>query len=93
MLHADADKPQVAKDLAAPGAANSLFPKPPILDDSRGPEDPVELAETEAASGAVRLAAHEGPEQEVALAGFCPVSFVKRGGLLIQADPRLAFVQ
>lgn len=83
----------MAQEVRAPGAANSLFPKPAIVDDSWGPQDPIELTEAEAASGAVRLAAQDAAEQGLALGGFCPVTFVKRGGLLVLADPQLGFVQ
>lgn len=92
-LLADADKPQLAKELAAPGASNSLFPKAPLIDDSKGPQDPIELAEAEQVSGAVRFTAQSAAEHDVALGGFCPVSFVKRGGLLLRADPQLGFIQ
>lgn len=93
MLHADVDKPHLGRELAAAGAANSLFPKPPLLDDSKGPQDPIDLAEAEQASGAVRLDAQDVAEQDVALGGFCPVSFVMRGGLLMKADPQLGYIQ
>ena len=92
-LLADSDKPQLAKELAAPGAANSLFPKAPLIDDSKGPQDPIELAEVEQVSGAVRVNAQSVAEHDVALGGFCPVSFVKRDGLLVRADPQLGFIQ
>ena len=93
---ADADMPQLAKELAAPGAANSIMPLAPIIDDSKGPEDPIDLAAAEAASGAVRIAASDAPESAVShlsLAGFCPVSFVKRSGLLMKVDPTVGFVR
>lgn len=93
---ADADTPQLAKELAAPGASNSIMPLAPILDDSNGPQDPVDMAAAEATSGAVRIAAADAPDSAVShfsLAGFCPVSFVKRSGLLMKADTSLGFVR
>ena len=93
---ADADMPQLAKELAAPGASNSIMPLAPIIDDSKGPQDPIDLAAAEAASGAVRIAAADAPDSAVShlsLAGFCPVSFVKRAGLLIKVDASLGFVR
>ena len=93
---ADADMPQLAKELAAPGASNSIMPLAPIIDDSKGPQDPVDLAAAEAASGAVRIAAADAPDAAVShlsLAGFCPVSFVKRSGLLMKVDAGLGFVR
>lgn len=93
---ADADRPQLAKELAAPGASNSIMPLVPIIDDSKGPQDPIDLAAAEAASGAVRIAAADAPDSAVShlnLAGFCPVSFVKRSGLLMKVDASLGFVR
>ena len=92
----DADMPHLAKQLAAPGAANSIMPLAPIVDDSKGPQDPIDLAAAEAASGAVRIAAADAPESAVShlsLAGFCPVSFVKRAGLLMKVDAALGCVR
>lgn len=93
---ADADTPQLAQELAAPGAASSIMPLAPIMDDSKGPSDPSDLAAAEAASGVVRIAASDAPESAVShlsLAGFCPVSFVKRSGLLMKVDATVGFVR
>ena len=93
---ADADMPCLAPQLAAPGAAQSVLPAAPIIDDSRGPKDPVDLAAAEAASGAVRIAAADAPASalsHLSLGGFCPVSFVKRAGLLVKADASLGFIR
>lgn len=86
----------MAKELAAPGASNSVMPFGLIIDDSKGPKDPIDLAAAEAASGVVRIAAVDAPESAVShlsLAGFCPVSFVKRSGLLMKVDANLGFVR
>ncbi|KAL0049693.1 hypothetical protein WJX82_007833 [Trebouxia sp. C0006] len=53
----DADKPQLARELSAPGASISILPMAPIIDDSKGPKDPIDLAAASAASGAVSVAA------------------------------------
>ena len=93
---ADADKPCLSKELAAPGAANSILPSAPIIDDSMGPRDPTNLADAEAASGVVRIAAADASSSalsHLSLAGFCPVSFVKRAGLLVKAESALGFVR
>ena len=92
-FHAEANKPQLPKELAASGATNSLLPLAPMVNDSLGPRDPINLANAEAASGAVRVAAAEAGGTALGLAGFCPVSFVKRAGLLVRADPALGFVR
>ena len=92
-LNADAHKPQLPRHLAASGAMNSMLPLAPIIDDTLGPRDPINLANAEAASGAVRVAAAEAAGSELGLAGFCPVSLVKRAGLLMPVDPSLGFVR
>lgn len=96
MYVADADVPQLPKELAAPGASNSILSTAPIVDDSKGPQDPIDLAAAEAASGVVRIAAADAPASaasHLSLAGFCPVSFVKRAGLLMKVDASLGFVR
>ena len=65
----------------------------PIIDDSKGPKDPIDLTAASAASGAVRVAAADIPVSHLSLGGFCPVSFVKRAGLLVQADTKHGFVR
>ncbi len=65
----------------------------PIIDDSKGPKDPIDLAAASAASGAVRIAAADAAVSHLSLGGFCPVSFVKRAGLLVKADTKLGFVR
>ncbi|KAL3156853.1 hypothetical protein ABBQ38_001122 [Trebouxia sp. C0009 RCD-2024] len=92
----DADMPQLAKELAAPGAASSIMPLAPITDDSQGPKNPIDMAAAEAASGVVRIAASDAPDSAIShlsLAGFCPVSFVKRSGLLMKVDATVGFVR
>ena len=62
----------------------------PLVDDSQGPIDPADLAAGEAESGTQRVAgvADAGDAlSALSLGGFCPVSFVKRGGLLAPVDP------
>lgn len=96
MYVADADMPQLAKELAAPGAASSIMPLAPITDDSQGPKNPIDMAAAEAASGVVRIAASDAPDSAIShlsLAGFCPVSFVKRSGLLMKVDATVGFVR
>lgn len=88
--------PRLAKELDAPGASNSILSPAPIVDDSEGPQDPIDLAAAEAASGVVRIAAADAPDSaasHLSLAGFCPVSFVKRAGLLMKVDASLGFVR
>lgn len=72
------------------------MPLAPIIDDSQGPRDPIDLAAAEAAAGVVRIAAADAPQSAVShlsLGGFCPVSFVKQAGLLRRADASLGFVR
>ena len=93
---ADTGKPQLAKGLVASGACESILPLAPIIDGNRGPKDPVDLADAEAASGAVRVAAGDASASVVghlSLGAFCPVTFVKRAGLLMKADPSMGFVR
>ncbi|KAL0034255.1 hypothetical protein WJX77_005513 [Trebouxia sp. C0004] len=89
----DADKPRITTALSAPGASSSILPMAPITDDSKGPKDPIDLAAASAASGAVRTAAADAAVSHVSLGGFCPVSFVKRAGLLVKADTKHGFVR
>ena len=73
-----------------------MLPLAPIIDDSKGPKDPIDLAAAEAGSGAVRVAVADAPDSalsHLSLAGFCPVSFVKRAGLLMKADANVGFVR
>ena len=68
----------------------------PLVDDSQGPIDPADLAAGEAASGPQRVAgvADAGDAlSALSLGGFCPVSFVKRGGLLAPVDPLVGLVR
>ena len=65
----------------------------PIIDDSKGPKDPIDLAAASAASGAVSVAAADTAVSHLSLGGFCLVSFVKRAGLLVKADTKLGFVR
>ena len=65
----------------------------PIIDDSMGPKDPIDLAAASAASGAVRVTAADAAVSRVSLGGFCPVSVVKRAGLLVKADTKHGFVR
>ena len=58
----------------------------PIVDDSKGPKDPIDLAAASAASGAVKIAAADAAVSHLSLGGFCPISFVKRAGLVVKAD-------
>ena len=72
------------------------MPLPPIIDDSKGPKDPIDLAAAEAASGAIRVPAEDAGHAAVGqlnLAGFCPVTFVKRAGLLLRADTAQGFIR
>lgn len=65
----------------------------PIIDDSKGPKDPIDLAAASAASGAVRVAAADAAVSHLSLGGFCPVSLVKRAGLVVKADTKHGFVR
>ena len=68
----------------------------PLVDDSQGPIDPGDLAAGEAESGTQRVAgvADAGDAlSALSLGGFCPVSFVKRGGLLAPVDPVVGLIR
>ncbi|KAK9820007.1 hypothetical protein WJX72_005042 [[Myrmecia] bisecta] len=68
---------------------------PPLLADQLGPRTPANLATAEALSGAERLPPpRDGSlKLHIELGGFCPVTLVKRNGLLLPLDPRLGYVR
>ena len=81
--------PENRQQLGRAGAA-------PLVDDSQGPIDPADLAAGEAESGTQRVSgvADAGDAlSALSLGGFCPVSFVKRGGLLAPVDPMVGLIR
>ncbi|GAQ78906.1 hypothetical protein KFL_000200590 [Klebsormidium nitens] len=72
-------------------------PAPLLLDDA-GPRTPDDLAAAEAASGSARVRPDDIPAEEGAaivpqLAGFCPVTLVRRNGLPLRGNPGLGYVK